>query len=83
MKTKYPNSKVTLTAVSLVAFTTIAGWIGTHGPFGASAKTATQTQTQTQAPNTRVIVRDGEGRSYTIRQQSSSTSAPVARSRGS
>lgn len=87
MKTKYANSKLTLTAVSLVAFTTIAGWIGMNGPFGASAKTATetqaQTQTQTQAPTTRVTVHDDDGRSYTSRQQSSSSSAPVARSRGS
>jgi hypothetical protein len=87
MNTKYPSSKLTLTAVSLLALTTIAGWIGTNGPFGAAAKTTTQaqtqTQTQTQAPTTRATVHDGTGRSYTSRQQSSSSSAPVARSRGS
>lgn len=87
MNTKYPNSKVTLTAVSLVAFTTIAGWIGMHGPFGASAKATTQTQaqtqTQTQAPTTGPTIHVRNGRSYTSRQQSNSSSAPVARTRGS
>jgi len=86
-KNKHRDSKIFLTAVSLLAFGGISGYVSMHGPFGKSATTTTQAASvQSAISDDDLTIQDDGGQNISISNgqiYNVSNSGPVARSQGS